>query len=317
MKYLILLLLFLFIESFTDSYPQDYKQNKTLVPLGESSYTHLNINNISTLLYNNGISDISALGYSGFVFPKRTGKTAVFCSGFLWGGKVPGDPEPRVGGSAYRSGLQGGKIISTGVAENPNAANVRIYRVRTDVYPGGPFTDLSSEVKDEGKTVEQIRAQYEKDWTDWRAVDGAPFEDKNGNGTYEPTIDIPGVPGAAQTIWYVANDLDSVMTKYLYGALPIGIELQVTIWAYVSDNYLNNLFFRKYKMINKSSTPFNDVYVSMWNDVDLGDAGDDFAGCDTTLNLGFTYNAQEHDNVYFPLAPPAIGYELLKGPICF
>ena len=313
MKIAIRLLIVLCIGFFSNSFAQETKQNKVLENLGDPSFTNLNINNISTFFYNSGKSDINENGNSGFYFPKGTSKTAVFSSGFLWGALVSGDPQPRVGGSAYRSGLQGGKIISTGVAENPDLNHVRIYRVRRDVYPGGPFTDLSSEINDEGKTEQQIRDQYEKDWLEWRAIDGAPFEDKNANGIYEPAIDIPGVVNANQTIWYVANDLDSMLTTYLYGARPLGLELQVTAWAYNNDEFLNNVLFRKYKMINKSGTPFNDVYVSMWADIDLGYAGDDLAGCDTTLNLGYVYNAQEHDNVYFPLPPPALGFSLLKG----
>ena len=32
------------------------------------------------------------------------------------------------------------------------------------------------------------------------------FMDVNKNGKYEPEIDIPGVPGASQTIWINYND---------------------------------------------------------------------------------------------------------------
>ena len=31
---------------------------------------------------------------------------------------------------------------------------------------------------------------------------------------YEPTIDIPGVPGADQTLWFVTNDLNSGQPTY-------------------------------------------------------------------------------------------------------
>ncbi len=297
-----------------NSIANDNEQKKIVSSLGDSSYTHLNINNISTFFFNNGMSDNNQNYNGGFFFPKGSFGTAVYATGFLWGAKVLDDPQVRVGGSSYRSGLQGGKIISEGIAENPKAENVRIYRVRRDVYPGGQDVDLSSEIADEKKTSEQIRAQYEKDWKEWRAVDGAPFEDINANGVYDPVIDIPGFPGADQTIWYVANDLDSSTTKYLYGTLPLGVELQVTAWSYSTDDYLNNMIFRKYVMINKSSTIFKDVYVTLWSDTDLGDAGDDFVGCDTTLSLGFDYNAFEKDNSYYPSPPPAIGFKLLKGP---
>ncbi len=83
---------------------------------------------------------------SGFVFPKGSGKTPIYESGLLWGAKVGTDPQPRVGGSAYRSGLQSGKILSPGIAEDPNLPKNRIYRVRPDYRT----CDLSSEISDEG-----------------------------------------------------------------------------------------------------------------------------------------------------------------------
>ncbi|MCW8806255.1 MAG: hypothetical protein OQK56_07330, partial [Ignavibacteriaceae bacterium] len=286
--------------------------------LGSPIRAYLNLNNISTLFKNDGVSDINvAQAASGFVFPKGTGKTAVYQSGFLWGANLnrTGEDDPHVGGSVYRSGLQEGKIISQGVAEDPFLPHVRIYRVRPDVYPGGPPVDLSVEAIDEGKTEQEIRAQYELDWTEWRAQDGAPFDDVDENGVYNPNVDIPGIPGASQTIWFVANDLSESRSYYLYGTAPMGIEYQATYWEYNNGSYLDNLFFRKYKLINKSDVTFNDMYISMWSDPDVGDAGDDFVGCDTTLNIAYAYNADDHDAIYYTYPPPAVGFDLLQGPI--
>ena len=227
--------------------PQKSVGSNNYNPTGSPSHSFLNLNNISTQFSNNGISDIDfdSNGYAGFKFPKVTGKTAVFVSGLLWGTMIPGDSVPRVGGSAYRTGLQGGKIVSTVVAEDPILPHVRIYRVRPDVYPGGPLVDLSWEAFDEGKTESEIRAQYEKDWLEWRAIDGAPYNDIDGNGLYNPNTDVPGVPDANQTIWFVANDLDPLKTVNLYGALPIGIELQATYWAYNNGSFLDNLLLQQ------------------------------------------------------------------------
>ena len=282
----------------------------------------LNINNISTVIKNDGISDIDRDEQnSGFVYPKGSGKTAVFQSGFLWGVRIEGDPQVRVGGNAYSSGLQGGKILDNGkpydqlTAEPTSDPQVRIFRVRPDVYPGGPQVDLSAEVNDNEGTADQIRAQYETDWTEWPAQDGAPFNDVNGNGTYEPDVDIPGVTGADQTIWSVANDLNPGNTADLYGALPLGVEQQATYWAYNRTGALGNMIFRKYKIINKSNTTFHDMYVSMWSDVDDGNATDDFAGCDTMLSLGYCYNANANDATYSPLPPPAVGFDFFQGPL--
>lgn len=289
------------------------KRSTTLYKsLGEPVYTKININNISTWIKNDGETDINQNGNSGFVFPKGSNKTAVFQSGFLWGGKIDG--QFRVGGSTYRQGTVPGRILPNGKAADPSDPDVRIYRVRRDYKDG----DLSAELADgDGPSIEAIRAQYEKDWNEWPASQGAPFEDVDGDGKYDPTIDIPGIPGADQTVWFVCNDLDPAQTDYMYGSLPMGIEEQVTVWGYKSTGALGNMIFRKFIIINKNpdQKPFTEMYVSMWSDIDDGDAGDDFAGCDTTLSLGYVYNANAVDAVYNPLPPPAVGFDFFQGPI--
>jgi len=56
------------------------------------------------------------------------------------------------------------------------------------------------------------------------------------------------------------------------------------------------------------------MYFSYWSNIDVGDYNDDFIGCDSTLNLGYSYNQDDYDEVYGN-APPSIGYKLLQGPI--
>lgn len=254
MKTCALILVTFFISFFS------YSQEKISSIQGNPIRTHFNINQISTVLYFDGISDIDEYqANSGFVYPKGTGKAAIFQSGVLWGAVVRSDSSIRIGGSTYRTGLQAGKVLNDGLpwyqltAEDELAENVRIYRVRKDVYPGSPVVDLNSEMNDEQKTYEEIRQQYEKDWIEWPVANGAPFQDINSNNFYEPTIDIPGYTGANQTIWYVANDLNQSRTVNFYNSDPIGIELQVTIWGYSDDSELNHMLFKKYKLINKSN----------------------------------------------------------------
>ena len=82
-------------------FPQKREGNTLSNPRGEPVFAYLNLNNITTLFRNNGISDMDrSLSNSGFVYPWSTGKTAVFISGLLWGIKIAGDPQARVGGSA-------------------------------------------------------------------------------------------------------------------------------------------------------------------------------------------------------------------------
>ena len=55
------------------------------------------------------------------------------------------------------------------------------------------------------------------------------------------------------------------------------------------------------------------AYLSKWSDPDIGDPLDDFVGVDSTIDLGYAYNGTQKDAVYAP--PPAMGYDLLQGPI--
>lgn len=289
------------------------KIEKTKNIMGSPSRTHFNINNISTWIYNDGQSDNKPDGNSGFIFPKGSNKAAVFQSGFVWGATING--EKRVGGATYDSGLRPGRIIGEGVAavrEDESLEHVRIYRVRRDY--ADPNADFSAEVNDGEGTADDVFAQYELDWNNWPAEFGAPYDDVDSNGTYEPLVDIPGVPGSDQTVWFVANDLDVSSAKSLYGSDPMGIEMQATFWGYNRTNAIGNTMFRKYKIINKSANTFDSMYVSMWADPDLGDASDDYSGCDVGLSLMYSYNAHATDNIYGE-APPAVGFDFFQGPI--
>ena len=53
---------------------------------------------------------------------------------------------------------------------------------------------------------------------------------------------------------------------------------------------IQNMIFTQVQFKNKGEDQIDDMYISLWDDPDLGYAGDDFVGCDTTLSLGFCYN---------------------------
>ena len=67
-----------------------------------------------------------------------------------------------------------------------------------------------------------VALQYENDWTYWPADKGAPYQDVNSDGIYDPEIDVPGYPGADQTLWYVANAADSDVTKTPFSNASVG-----------------------------------------------------------------------------------------------
>ena len=157
------------------------------------------------------------------------------------------------------------------------------------------------------------RDSYEFDYLNWPVDVGAPWEDKNDDGIYTSGIDAPKIIGD-ETLFFVANDLDSLATYLVYGSLPMGLEFQVTTFGYNTE-LLKDVVFKKYKIINKSQKLIEDMYLSYWTDDDLGDANDDYVGCDTLLNLGFTYNGDNNDVGYYGTPPPAVGHLIVQPPI--
>ena len=290
--------------------------------------TMLNINNMAMWIQSDGWSARNPLnGNSGVDFPRSTDQV-IFQDGIIWGGRViDGNPqELRVGGQTYAIGTVPGAIESKGVAQDRDTA--RLYRVRRDWATADLRLD-ASEVLNIGLSAvtsaeeEAVRAQYERDWMEWPAELGAPYYDNDGNGSYDPTVDEPGLANADQVIWMAVNDLDQGAAASLYGALPIGLETQVTLWGYARTDALGDVIFKKYKIIYKGTeesaadSRIEDMYFAQWSDPDLGDFGDDFAGADVDLSLGYVYNSIENDSHYvtFGLAPPAAGYDFLQGPI--
>lgn len=290
--------------------------------------TMLNINNMAMWIQSDGESANNPInGNSGVTFPRSTDQV-IYQDGMIWGGRVlDGNPqELRVGGQTYAVGTVPGAIISKGVPQDRDTA--RLYRVRRDWATADLKLDASEVLNIALSAVtsaeeEAIRSQYERDWMEWPAELGAPYYDNDGNGQYDPTVDEPGLATADQVIWFVINDLDSGAAASLYGALPIGLETQVTLWGYARTDALGDAIFKKYKIIYKGTedTPddarISDMYFSQWSDPDLGDFGDDFAGADVDLSLGYVYNSNDNDSHYvgFGLAPPAAGYDFLQGPI--
>ncbi len=281
---------------------------------GAPARTQFNINTISTTLWDDGMMDFDGTSKSAFVYPAGSGKTAIYSSNLVWAAMY-GDTAVRAGGGMYWSGMQPGKILPGFIPQDVNDPSVRIYRVRSDIPPEKTNVDISAEVRDGEGSESSILNQYWKDWNEWPWQDGAPYEDRNQNGTYEPAEDVPGVTGADQTIWFVANDLSVANMIDLFGSPPMGIEMHVTVWGYARSGALGHSQFRRYLLINKSSAVFDSMYVSQWVDPDLGTTYDDYVGCDTSRSLGYLYNAKEIDARYAPLPPPVVGVDFLQGPI--
>ena len=314
----------------------------------------------------NGTSHGSAGNY-----PKGMG-SVIFAEGILWGVKASdkygvkengeiltdgtgsGLPRIRVNGSMYNTGLKAGKVLrdangrikTSGYSEDYREQ--QIWRVRKDWNTGDLTVDASilrdisvADVTEAMITAD--KAQYEKDWNNWPADEGAPYDDVDGDGVYTPGTwneesgswsgDIPGIPGSDQTVWTVANDLPDEyaeggvvsVSEDGWGSPPVGFEMQLTLWGYdfPFSNPISSMMFKRARMIyvglpgGPADAKLDTVYFTQWSDPDLGTYTDDYVGCDTTLSLGYVYNGNTFDDQFlssFGSPVPAGGYDFLEGP---
>ena len=237
----LMLALFLLVSAGYAGLPKKDKANRLAKPASDDKYAPFLINNIFNYYGNNGDGSYNKFSSNneGFEFTKGTGKTVIFEDGVVWGGFHKGRPAPKVGGSVYKHGLEAGPLLTSGTAltdpipADASDAKYHIYRVRPDVNPSTPLDDAmtakltSTEqqyiVRYESVGISDIYNQYISDWNNWPADEGAPYTDVDGNGVYDPTIDIPGVAQADQTLWYVANDESVTRCASLGGSPPIGM----------------------------------------------------------------------------------------------
>ena len=237
----------------------------------------LDVNNATVTIEDDGkYAFADPFSGSNGSFPRATGGNTTFAQGFMFAGKVKDGltTEVRSGGSTYFTGMKpGGVDPQTGEPEDQtNAERFHVWRVHRDwedptvqqrsaAYRAGIANP--SEVGE--AAVAETRAQYNYDWFNWPADDGAPFQDCNNDGQYTPAppeavdsgtdcedlrealdngeiepgpdegIDIPG-RRADQTLWTVANDMGSASLdndiSSVYGSPEIGVEVQYTVWGY-------------------------------------------------------------------------------------
>jgi len=327
----------------------------------------LDVNNSAAWVTRRGFFDWN-LGYTpgnkNGAFPARTATGTIFAQGLMWGGIVRDGlnnqlDSVRVNGSTYETGLAPGGLNPDGTPEDQDATysngnlKYRVYRVHRNWVNESVLRNSAGydNAKPPGEVTQseiaEIRDRYSADWNQWPAQMGAPYEECNGQPGYQPANpdsvaagvecgsgnlngDIPGRPGADQTIWLVTNDIGSASntdaSRESYSSPAIGVEAQYTIWGYdrPPGAALGNINFIETKLIytgRPNSSPnatIDSMFTSWWVDPDVGSSGDDFAGVDTSRSMGYAYNASATDGAFSSRTggqpPPAVGFDFLKGP---
>ncbi|MEY3845727.1 MAG: hypothetical protein RL293_2149 [Bacteroidota bacterium] len=131
----------------------------------------------------------------------------------------------------------------------------------------------------------------------------APFIDYNGNLMYEPQLgEFPDIRGD-KACYVIYNDDRPHLNS---NGNSMRIEVHAMIYQFASNDFLNETTFMNMRVFNRGALSFSNFKLGFYMDADIGGYNDDFIGCDSTLNLMYTYNYDNFDTDY-GLNPPALG----------
>ncbi|MEM8601556.1 MAG: T9SS type A sorting domain-containing protein [Bacteroidota bacterium] len=260
--------------------------------LGTAS-VDLDVGGVRARLYNTG-----GLFWNGgdgvYEVPRGSGINSMFAAGIWLGGEVDG--ELRFAGADYGNWeWWPGPLDADGNPPADCAAFDRIYLVTQQ--PDGSLSD---------------------DVADWPADLGAPFEDTDGDGVYEPGAgETPTVYGH-QTAFWVMNDRGG--EHWWSDAEPLGLTVRVTAFTFNSDDpALGFGTFYRYEFENPNAYTIENARLGLWADPDLGYFNDDYVGSDPARGMGFVYNGDSYDGDLrvrpdeYGFQPPALGIDFLSG----
>lgn len=151
----------------------------------------------------------------------------------------------------------------------------------------------------------------------------APFYDVDGDDIYNPKKGDYPIIGmkdelgviqptfADQMIFWVINDNGQIHGRT--GGEIMGVQVNCLAFAYATADALNNMTFYTFEITKKTPNPLFDTYMGFFVDPDLGDATDDWVGCDTVRDMGYVYNANATDGEY--PEPPITAIDYFEGPL--
>ena len=282
---------------------------------------YLDVNNIRAMINSYGYQFCDLTEYTPwFEVPKGSGRSSLF-SMSLWMGGLAGDTSLHVAAENYRQTGEdyfNGPMAAIYASDHLFEWN-KLWKINRD--------ELEYHQLNWNQTGYQIPSAI----LNWpahgqiaygQAPQLAPFIDWNGDGKYQPDWgDMPAVRGD-QNLFFIYND-DFADHSETDGA-KIGVDILGQAYAFdcPNDSVFNNSIFIHYDIVNRSEQPYFQFHVGFFADFDLGNAFDDFVGCDTINQALYVYNGDSFDdpNSIFGSAgygnhPPALAILLLNKPL--
>ena len=300
-----------------------------------TTQTDLDVNNVRATIL--GGSDMWwNLVNPVYEIPKGSNKHSLY-SGALWIGGLDNGQQIKTAAQTYR---QTGNDFWMGPMDTVNINTTSAVCNAYDKHFETTRADVIKYVNDPSSVSQNVTTAI-KNWPgngNASLNQGnylAPFYDANGNGLYEPdngdyphynlSGNYPVVPGYGtpmcndylfgdKNLWWVFNDVGNVHSES--SGDQIGLEIRAQAFAFNTNDEINNMTFYKYQIINRGFTTLDSTYFGQWVDPDLGNAVDDYVGCDVNRGLGFVYNGDADDDgsTAYGLNPPACGVDFFQGP---
>ncbi len=254
-------------------------------------------------------------GATYFEIPKGSGRGTVYISDLWIGGKDAGG-QLHMAANFYRNGTdfyQGPVMNTPSYSSIQDSIWNRVWKINkstVDSFRWGFFSSIPPEI---------LNWPGNGDTTAGQAKTLAPFYDADNDGLYNPYAgDFPCIRGD-QAVFFIFNDDRDVHTETK--ALRMGIEVRGMAYEIndPSNEAINNTLFLHYSIINRSAAVYNNTYLGLWADMDLGCYNDDYMGCDVKRSAFYAYNGDNNDDSVcaspgYGNLLPAQGIVILKGP---
>lgn len=144
------------------------------------------------------------------------------------------------------------------------------------------------------------------DYLEWPAHLGAPVNDYGNPVIYNN-----------QTLWTVYNGLDSSLSiRNWWNNLPVfPIEVHSLVYGYPGGpvDWLKDVVFFEWQVINKGSETIDSAYFGLWTDIDINEWLQNFPAVDSSIQLGYCWTPSDSGN----FIPMSVGYVWKYGPVVY
>ncbi|MFZ1321971.1 MAG: T9SS type A sorting domain-containing protein [Ignavibacteria bacterium] len=244
----------------------------------------INGNNISTWYQQTGVFNRKNNGQDGFEWPKNSNMY-----------------------SRYLSGLVIGAVVNNDTLVDCNYTH-------TEFLPGYTKNDFRPEGKDDAayRIYKLTHGINDIDRVKWpnsllqNSDQGAPVILNGSTGLYEP------VDYGNQTMFMRMTDsYPEPHTNQCGASLPLMADIKLINYSFDSREDLKNVLYSHYEIINRSPDLWENTYFAFYTNDDASEYVGK-VGCDTLLDVGYSYSWNNNNPVYGS-NPPAVGFKFIRG----